>query len=84
MGAIKDRKIKDLTEADEIKKRWQASTEELQKNGHTDRDRDDAGVTHIKPVILDYEVKWASGSIKTRKGREGDEISAELFKNPRE
>ena len=83
MGTIKGRKVKDLTEADEIKKR-QESTEELYKNHHNDQDRGDAGVTHIKPVILDYEVKWASGSIKTRKGREGDEISAELFKNPKE
>ena len=46
MGSIKDRKIKDLTEADEIKKRWQESTEELYKNGHNDWDKDDAVVTH--------------------------------------
>ena len=49
MGTIKDRKVKDLTEADEIKKRWQERTEELYKNVHNDRDRDVAGVTHIKP-----------------------------------
>ena len=49
MGTIKDRKVKDLTEADEIKKRWQECTEELYKNVHNDRDRDVAGVTHIKP-----------------------------------
>ena len=46
MDTIKDRKIKDLTEADEIKKRWQESTEELYKNGHNDWDKDDAVVTH--------------------------------------
>ena len=49
MGMIKKRNYKNLTEADEIKKRWQECTEELYKNVHNDRDRDDAGVTHIKP-----------------------------------
>ena len=49
MGTIKDRKVKDLTEADEIKKRWQESTEELYKNYHNEQDMDDAVVTHIKP-----------------------------------
>ena len=49
MDTIKDRKIKDLTEADEIKKRWQESTEELYKNHHNEQDMDDAVVTHIKP-----------------------------------
>ena len=81
---VKDRNGMDLTEADEIKKRWQECTEELYKNSHNDQDRDDAGVTHIKPDILEYEVKWALGSITTRKAREGDEIPAELFKNPKE
>jgi len=84
MGAKKDIKVKDLTEADEIKKRWQEYTEELYKNGHNARDKDDAGVTHIKPDILEYEVKWALGSITTTKAREGDEIPAELFKIPKE
>ena len=49
MDTIKDRKVKDLTEADEIKKRWQDCTEELHNNGHNDWDRDVAGVSHIKP-----------------------------------
>ena len=49
MGTIQDRKFKDLTEADEIKKRWQESTEELYKNHHNEQDMDDAVVTHIKP-----------------------------------
>ena len=84
IGTIKDIKVKELIEADEIKKRWQECTEELYKNGHNDGDRDDAGVTYIKPDILEYEVKWALGSITTRKAREGDEIPAELFKNPKE
>ena len=84
MGTIKDRKVKDLTEADEIKKKWQECTEELYKNCHNDRDRNDAEVTYIKPDILEYEVKWALGSITTRKAREGDEIPAELFKITKE
>ena len=53
MGTIKDRKVKDLTEADEIKKRWQECTEELNKNGHNDQDRDDAWLTHVKLHILE-------------------------------
>ena len=84
MGTIKDIKVKDLTEEDEIKKRWQECTEELYKNGHNARDKDDVGVTHIKPDILEYEVKWALGSITTTKAREDDEIPAELFKIPKE
>ena len=58
--------------------------EELYKNGHDGRDRDDAGVSHIKPDMLEYDVKWALGSITTRKARESDGIPAELFKNPKE
>ena len=84
MGTIKDRKVKDLTEADEIKKRWQECTEELYKNGHNDRNRDDAWVTHVKPDIFEYEVKWELGSITTNNDRRGDGIPAELFKIPKE
>ena len=80
---IKVRKVRDLTEADEIKK-WQECTEELYKNGHKDWDRDDACVTHVKPDILEYEVKWALGSITTNNDRRGDGIPAELFKIPKE
>ena len=54
--------------------------EELYKNGHNDRDRYDAEVTHIKPDMLEYEVKWALGSITTSKASGGDCIPAELFK----
>ena len=54
------------------------------KNGHNDQDRDDVGVTHIKPDMQEYEIKWALGSITTRKEMEGDGIPAELFKNPKE
>ena len=84
MGTIKDRKVKDLTEAGEIKKRWQECTEELYKNGQNDRDTDDAWVTHVKPDIFEYEVKWALGSITTNNVRRGDGIPAELFKHPKE
>ena len=84
MGTIKGRKVKDLTEADEIKQRQPECTEELYKNGHKDRDRDDACVTQVKPDILEYEVKWALVSITTSNERRGYGISAELFKNPKE
>ena len=84
MGTIKNRKVKDLTEADEIKKRWQECTEELYKNGHKDPDSDDAWVTHVKLDIVEYEVKWALGSITMNSDRKGDGIPAELLKNPTE
>ena len=84
MGTIKNRKVKDLTEAGEIKKRWQECTEELYKNGHNDLDRDDAWVTHVKPDTVEYEVKWALGSITTDNDWKCDGIPAELFKNLKE
>ena len=80
MGIIKDRNGKVLTEAEDIKKRWQEYTEELYKNHHKDRDSDDAWVTHVKPDILEYEVKWALGSITRNSDRRGDGIPAELLK----
>ena len=80
MDTIKGRKVKELTEADEIKKRWQECTEELYKNGHKDRDRDDAWVTHVKPDILEDEVKRALGSITRNNARRADGIPAELLK----
>ena len=54
------------------------------QNGHNDPDRDDVGVTHVKPDILEYEVKWALGNITTNNDRRGDGIPVELFKNPKE
>ena len=83
MGTKKERKVRNLTEADEIKKRWQECTE-LYKNGHYDWDKDGAWVTHVKPDILENEVKWALGSITTNNDRGGDGIPIELFKNPEE
>ena len=69
MGSIKGRNAMDPIEAEDIKKRWQECTEDLYKNDHNEWDRVDAGITHIKPDILGYEVKWALGSITTRKAK---------------
>ena len=59
MGMIKDRSSKDLTKAEEIKKRWQEYIEELYKKGLNDPDNHDGMITHLQPDILQYEVKWA-------------------------
>ena len=79
MGTIKDRNGKDLTEADEIKKRWQGYTEELYKKGLNDPDNHSGVVTHLEPDILECEAKWALGSISMNKASGGDGILAELF-----
>ena len=63
MGTIKDRNGMDLTEAENIKKRWQEYTEELYKRYLNDPDHHDGVITHLEPDILEYEVKWALGSI---------------------
>ena len=76
MGMIKDKNGKDLTEAEEIKKRWQEYTKELYKKGLSGLD---GVVTYLEPDILVYEVKWALGSITTNKTSRGDGIPAELF-----
>ena len=78
MGTIKDRNSKDITEADEIKK-WQEYTE-LYKKDLNDLDNHNGVVTHLEPDILEYEVKWALGSITTNKNSGGDGILAELLK----
>ena len=78
MGTIKDRNGMDLTEAEDIKKRWQEYTEELYKKDH-DPDNHDGVITHLEPDILECEVKWALGSITTDKASGGDGIPAELF-----
>ena len=69
----------DLTEAEDIKKRWQEYTEELYKKDLHDPDNHDGVITHLESYILEYEVKWASGSITTNKARGGDGIPVELF-----
>ena len=67
MGSIKDRNSMDLTEADEIKKRWWEYTEELYKKALHDEDNHNGVITHLEPDILECEVKWALGSITTNK-----------------
>ena len=69
----------DLTEAEDIKKRWQEYTEELYKTDHHDPDNHDGVITHLKPDTLECEVKWALGSISMNKATGGDEIPVELF-----
>ena len=70
---------KDLTKAEEIKKRWQESTDKLYKKGLNDPDNHDGVVTHFKSDILECEVKWVLGSITMNKASGGDGIPAELF-----
>ena len=78
MGSIKDRNGMDLTEAEDIKKRWQEDTEELyRKDLHPDN-HDDV-ITHLEPNILECEIKWALGSITVNKACGGDGIPVELF-----
>ena len=79
MGLIKDRKGLDLTEAEEIKKRWQEYMEELYKKHLRDQDNHDGVITHLEPDILECEVKWALESITTNKASGGDGIPVELF-----
>ena len=79
MDMIKDRNSKDLTEAEDIKKRWQEYTEELYKEGLNDPDNQDDLVTHLEPDILEYDVKWVLGSITMNKTSGGDGIPPELF-----
>ena len=69
----------DLTEAEDIMKRWQEYTEELYKKDLHDPDNHDGMITHLEPDILECEVKWAIGSITTNKVSGGDIIPVELF-----
>jgi len=79
MGTIKDRNGMDLTEAEDIKKRWQEYTEELQKKDLNNPDNHNSVITHLVPDILECEVKWALGSITRNKASGGDGIPADLF-----
>ena len=79
LGTIKDRNGMDLTEAEDIKKRWQEYTKELYKKDLHDPDNHDDVITDLEPDILECEVKWALGSITTNKVSGNDGISAELF-----
>ena len=76
MGSIKDRNGRDLTEAEDIKKRWQEYTE-LYKKDLYDPDNHNGEITHLEPDILECEVKWALGSITTNKASGGDGIPVE-------
>ena len=79
MGTIKDRNGMDLTEAEDIKKRWKDYTEELYKKDLHDPDNHDGVITHLGTEILECEVKRALGSITTNKASGGDAIPVELF-----
>ena len=79
MGTKKDRNGIDLTEAEDIKKRWQEYTEELYKKDLNDPDNHHDVITHLEPNILECEVKWALGSITMNKASGGDGIPVELF-----
>ena len=79
MGSIKDRNGRDLTEEEDIKKRWQEYTEELYKKDLHDPNDHDGVITHLEPDILECEVKRALGSITTNKASGSDGIAVELF-----
>ena len=79
MGSIKDRNGMDLTEAEDIKKRWQKYTEELYKKDLHNPDNHDGVITHLETDIVECQVKWALESIATNKASGGDGIPAELF-----
>ena len=79
MGTVKDRNVKDLTEAEDIKKRWQEYTKELYIKDLSDPDNHNGVITHLQPDILQCKVKWALGSITTNKASEGDGIPAKPF-----
>ena len=79
MGMINDRNSKDLTEAEDIKKRWQEYTEELYKKNLHDPENHNGVIIHLEPDILECEVKWALRSITMNKASRGDGIPIELF-----
>ena len=79
MGTIKGRNGMDLTEADDVKKRWQEYTEDLYKKDLNDLDNYDDMITHLEPDILECKVKWALGIFTMNKTNGGDGIPVELF-----
>ena len=79
MGTIKDRNSKDLTEVEDIKKRWKVYTEELYRKSFNDLDNLDGMATHLESGILECKVKWTLGSITLNKASGGDRIPVELF-----
>ena len=81
MGSIKDKNGRDLTEAEDIKKRRQEYTKELYKKDLHDPDNHDGVITHLEPDIMECEVKWALESITTNKASGDDGISGSYFKS---
>ena len=81
IGTIKDINAMDLTEAEDINKRWQEYTEELYKKELHDPDNHNGVITHLEPDILEYKVKWALGSITTNRTSGNDGIPVDLFQN---
>ena len=81
MGTIKESNGVDLTEAADVKKRWQEYTEELYKKDLHDPDNHDGVITHLEPDILECEVKWALESITTNKASGGDRVQLSYFKS---
>ena len=79
MGPIKDRNSMDLTEAEDINKRWQEYTEELYEKDLHDPDNHDGVIINLEPDILECKIKWALGSITMNKASGGDGIPVELF-----
>ena len=79
MGSIKDRNGMELTEAEDIKKKWQEYTEEIYKKDLHDPNNHDGVIPHLEPDILECEVKWALGNITTNKVSGGDRITGKLF-----
>ena len=83
MGSTKDRNGMELTEAEDIKKRWQEYTEKLYKKNLHNPDNHNDMITHLEPDILKCEVRWALGSITTNKASGGDGIPVEVFQFPK-
>ena len=81
MGSIKGRNCRDITETEDIKKRWPEYTEELYKKDLHNPDNHDGVTTHLEPDILECEVKWALGSITTNKASGGDGFQLSYFKS---
>ena len=79
IGSIKERNVMGLTEAEDIKKRWQEHTEELYKKDLHDPDNHDGVISHLEPDILECEVKWTLESITMNKASVGDGIQVQIF-----
>ena len=83
MGTIKDKNGMDITRGEDIKKTWQEYTEELYRKDPHAAGKQDGVITHLEPDILEWELKWALGSITMSKASGGDGIPAEVFSSPK-